>query len=146
MAHILVVDDDDLSRLYLVAILRNAGHTVQEAESGQKCLEQIDLNAVDLTITDIFMPVMDGFELLATLLKARPGSKVIAMSGGGLTMRKKLALHVAKKFGAIDLISKPFQSSGVLDTVTQALCPAKSFIACQNWLCRQDALFFSGTG
>ncbi|MBF0126304.1 MAG: response regulator [Magnetococcales bacterium] len=123
MAHILVIDDDDLVRLYLLTVLSNAGHTVQETDSGQNCLEQIARNHIDLIITDIFMPNMDGLELLAVLDKLHPTNKVIAMSGGGSTMSRKLALKVARKFGAIAFITKPFQIGDVINTVSRALSP-----------------------
>ncbi|MBF0162070.1 MAG: response regulator [Magnetococcales bacterium] len=121
MASILVVDDDACSRTYLVALLNRAGYRVQEACSGLEGLEQVARGAIDLIITDIFMPTMDGLELLAVLDKLHPTNKVIAMSGGGLAMDRKLALHAAHKFGAVALIRKPFNVREVIRTVATAL-------------------------
>ncbi|MBF0582861.1 MAG: response regulator [Magnetococcales bacterium] len=121
MACIMVVDDDDLSRIYLSELLKRAGYTVQEAGSGLECLEQVARHHIDLFITDIFMPMMDGLELLSLLLKERPDHKIIAMSGGGSGMSQSLALDVAEKLGAIGLISKPFKMNEVIHTVASVL-------------------------
>lgn len=121
MADILVIDDDDLSRSYLSTVLARAGHTVYEAENGQQCLQQIARTPIDLTIVDIFMPAMDGFELMAAILKEHPDGKVVAMSGGGAAMDQTLALQAAKKFGAIGLLRKPFERNRVIHTVNLAL-------------------------
>ncbi len=121
MSTILIIDDDDITRLYLGKILINAGHTVYETDSGQNGLEQISTGQIDLIITDIFMPNMDGFELLNALSRSHPSSKVIAMSGGRSSMSKKLTFKAAEKFGAIAFLGKPFKLSHVIKTVSHAL-------------------------
>ena len=88
-------------------------------------MEQIARKPVDLVITDIFMPTMDGFELLSALRKRYPDSKMIAMSGGGATMSQTLALRVAKKIGAIGFIRKPFQLNDVTNMVNMAIGSAQ---------------------
>ncbi len=121
MAHILVVDDDEIFRNYLSAILQLAGHTVMEADNGQTGLQKISNSTVDLIITDIFMPKMDGIDLLAALFNLHPDSKVIAISGGSQTTHPSTLLEMAKNFGAVDVISKPFQMATVIKKVTRAL-------------------------
>ncbi|NGZ06304.1 MAG: response regulator [Magnetococcales bacterium] len=121
MAHILVVDDDESFRLYLITLLRQAGHTVLEASNGETGLELFASHPVELIITDIFMPKMDGIDLLAALHAHRPNVKVIAISGGYKAMNSRLTLEMAKSFGAMDIITKPFQAGTVLQKVTRAL-------------------------
>ncbi|MBF0296348.1 MAG: response regulator [Magnetococcales bacterium] len=121
MARILVVDDDEFSRMYLVAILTRAGHVVEAADNGLQGLRHVATDKLDLIITDIFMPMMDGFELLATILERYPDCKVMAMSGGAPCMREQLALRVAKKFGAMECISKPFRSHEVCEKIDMVL-------------------------
>lgn len=121
MAHILVVDDDESFRIYLVTLLRQAGHTVLEADNGQTGLELLSSSPVELIITDIFMPKMDGIDLLAALQTDRPQVKVIAISGGYKAMNSRLTLEMAKSFGAMDILTKPFQAGTVLEKVTKAL-------------------------
>ncbi|MBF0271958.1 MAG: response regulator [Magnetococcales bacterium] len=121
MAHILVVDDDESFRIYLVTLLRQAGHTVLEADNGQTGLELCAASPVELIITDIFMPKMDGIDLLAAVRTERPQVKVIAISGGYKAMNSRLTLEMATSFGAMDIITKPFQAGTVLQKVTRAL-------------------------
>ena len=60
MFHILVVDDDKNSRLFLSALLEEAGYTVTAATDGEDALEKMDRSHVDLVVLDIMMPKMDG--------------------------------------------------------------------------------------
>ncbi|MEO5378210.1 MAG: response regulator [Magnetococcus sp. DMHC-6] len=121
MARILIVEDDHETRTYIVQILKSAGYSVQESENGLTSLEQIRKESIDLIITDIFMPNMDGFELLSTIALCCPDRKVIVISGGGMTMTKKLIQKASKKFGAIDFIAKPFKGSEIIHKVEMAL-------------------------
>lgn len=121
MARILIIDDDEPFRVHMGTLLRKVGHVVLEVECAMHALDKIALDPFDLLITDIFMPRMDGFELLSTLLKKHPGIRVIAMSGGGSYMTPSLALNVARKLGAVELISKPFQAGEVIQMVERAL-------------------------
>ncbi|MBF0213519.1 MAG: response regulator [Magnetococcales bacterium] len=121
MATILMVDDDDNCRMLLGEALRHAGHVVVEAENGKIGLEIFNQHTIDLIITDIFMPVMDGIDLLAAVLSERPGSKVIAISGGGKAMNAGLILGMAQSFGAIEMISKPFHLVSVLRRIEAVL-------------------------
>ncbi|MBF0180009.1 MAG: response regulator [Magnetococcales bacterium] len=121
MARILVIDDDEFSRMYLVAILTRAGHVVEAVENGPQGLRHFAEGEIDLIITDIFMPMMDGFELLSTILERYPDCKVMAMSGGAPCMREQLALRVARKFGALECISKPFRSHDVYAKIDMVL-------------------------
>ncbi|MBF0190195.1 MAG: response regulator [Magnetococcales bacterium] len=121
MARILIIDDDEPFRVHLGMLLRKAGHVVLEVECALHALDKIALDPFDLLMTDIFMPKMDGFELLTTLLRRHPNIRVIAMSGGGSGMTPALALNVARKLGAAEWISKPFQPGEVLRMVDRAL-------------------------
>ncbi|MBF0461345.1 MAG: response regulator [Magnetococcales bacterium] len=121
MAHILVVDDDQIIRKFLAEILRQDGHTIIEAENGQMGLEKIKTNPVDLIITDIFMPEMDGIDLLVAIMRTYPGSKIIAISGGYKAMDPQVTLGMAQLFGAVDIMTKPLHASVVIHKVGQAL-------------------------
>ncbi|MBF0339720.1 MAG: response regulator [Magnetococcales bacterium] len=121
MSRILIIDDDEPFRIHLATLLRNSGHMVLEVECALEILDKIALDPYDLLITDIFMPGMDGFELLSMLLRHHPRIRVIAMSGGGGHMSPALALNIAKKLGAMELIRKPFAYGDVMQTVERAL-------------------------
>ncbi|MEO5364095.1 MAG: response regulator [Magnetococcus sp. DMHC-8] len=121
MAHILVVDDDEVMRAFLAAILRHVGHAVLEADNGESGLATLAAAPVDLLITDIFMPEMDGLDLLTTVLRRHPGCKIIAISGGYKAMNPQLSLTMARGLGAVDVIAKPFQTATVVRTVARVL-------------------------
>ncbi|MEO5340405.1 MAG: response regulator [Magnetococcus sp. MYC-9] len=121
MSRILVVDDDEIMRTFLVAILRYVGYTVTESDNGLSGLKRLQTDPADLVITDIFMPEMDGLDLLTEILRNHPDSKIIAISGGYRAMNAQLTLKMAQGLGAIDIIAKPFQTSAVLKQVARAL-------------------------
>lgn len=67
MFHILVVDDDENTRRLMRAVLESDGYTVSTAENGEKALDVMDSEHIDLVVLDIMMPVMDGYEFTKTL-------------------------------------------------------------------------------
>jgi DNA-binding response OmpR family regulator len=75
---------------------------------------------VDLIITDILMPEKDGLELIREVRRAAPGTKVIAMSGGGPQFHVRL-LDVADRLGAARTLQKPFAMNAFIDTVNAVL-------------------------
>jgi PAS domain S-box-containing protein len=81
-ATILVVDDDPLIAMSTADMLEDLGHTVIEANSGKQALEILeDGQAVDLMVTDLAMPGMNGVELTALARRARPGLPVLLATG-----------------------------------------------------------------
>ena len=82
MARILVVDDDDTARAFCRDVLTQAGHTVVEAENGVVALREFRAAPVDVIVCDIYMPEMDGFELLTALRCTKRSIPVIMVSGG----------------------------------------------------------------
>lgn len=78
---ILLVDDEPSIRLVLKAVLESAGHAVTTAEDGFIALRSIRNNVPDLLISDLRMPNMNGFELLAVVREKFPQVPVIAISG-----------------------------------------------------------------
>ena len=67
MLHILVVDDDKNTRLYIQAVLEQAGYTVTTAGNGEEALRVMEKRSVDLVVLDIMMPCMDGYEFTRVL-------------------------------------------------------------------------------
>ena len=70
MARVLVVDDEPEVRLLHRILLEKGGHDVAEAVDGSEALDHALENDVDVVITDLMMPVMDGRQLIAKLEKA----------------------------------------------------------------------------
>lgn len=88
MASILVAEDDAAERGLIARGLAGDGHTVIEAENGAAALQRLlaDPAAIDVLVTDVDMPELDGVDLARRALTARPGLKVLLISGfaGGL--------------------------------------------------------------
>ena len=120
MARILVVDDDELLRGTVVTVLQRAKHTVLQAGDGLKALEVLSANAVDLVVSDIVMPEVDGIGLILAMRKRHPKLKVVAMSGGGRT-RNRDFLRMASALGAHATLPKPFTPDQLLAAVEAAL-------------------------
>ncbi|MBF0462225.1 MAG: response regulator [Magnetococcales bacterium] len=121
MAHILVVDDDSAIRMFLMEVLTHAGHFVTEAESGHIALQELATHSIDLIITDIFMPTMDGIDFLVAVLRTDPHKKIIAVSGGHTAIDHRSALELARSFGAMDSMEKPVPVHRLIRTIEQAL-------------------------
>lgn len=121
MATILLVDDDEAFRSMLRRTLERAGYVVTEAADGRAALRALSGGAtVDLVITDIIMPDMEGIETIRTLRRTHPELKVIAMSGGG-RMQPHDYLEVAKAFGAVRVLEKPFENEDLFAAIRVAI-------------------------
>jgi CheY-like chemotaxis protein len=120
MARILVVDDEDLVRNTLRRILERDGHEVVEAENGEVALEKFKQKQTDLVIVDLFMPVMDGLELLNELRLEFPGTKMIAISGS-IYERRPRFLEIAGRMESVKTLAKPFTAQEVVDVVNETL-------------------------
>jgi DNA-binding NtrC family response regulator len=120
MATILVIDDEQPIRRSLRRILELDGHVVLEAEDGRAALALEDAHEIDLIITDVFMPEMDGIEFLLDHQDRRPDLPIIAISGGGFT-GKDHVLTDAGMIGAVATLSKPLSVDEVRGAVSKAL-------------------------
>ena len=80
-ATILLVEDDPLLLTILRELLEFGGHSVVTCENGREAVQQLSMAQIDLVITDLSMPEMDGLELIKVLTFEWPDTRVIAMSG-----------------------------------------------------------------
>jgi UDP-3-O-acyl N-acetylglucosamine deacetylase len=117
MATVLVVDDEAQIRTSLRGILAEEGLRVLEAEDGRQALDMIHREHPELVILDIWMPEMDGLQLLQQLHGTTPSPEVVMISGHG---NIETAVK-ATKLGAFDFIEKPFSLDGLLRVVKRAL-------------------------
>lgn len=90
MAHILIIDDDGGIRSFLQRVFEMKGHAVTTAANGLDALRVFN-RSVDLVITDMLMPHMDGLETIRCLKKLAPGLPMIAISGGGGFCRETIS-------------------------------------------------------
>lgn len=119
MAEILIVDDAPDIRAFIATVLTNAGHHVLEAGDGQEGLRLLDEHPIQLIITDLVMPEMDGIEMLRRVRKLTPPVPVIAVSGG--SMHSPVYLGAAKHLGAVRVLHKPFNKLSLLQAVAGAM-------------------------
>jgi CheY-like chemotaxis protein len=118
MVTILLIDDEEQVRTLFQVALEDVGYRVLTAESGSQGLRLLQHQEVDLILVDIFMPGMDGLELLQLLRKTQPACRLIAMSGGSGEWNY---LDMAKQLGAHATLQKPFSLQELLDTVSAHL-------------------------
>jgi two-component system chemotaxis response regulator CheY len=119
MATILAVDDSASMRQMVSFTLKGAGYTVIEAEDGQKALDKAKGSAVDLVLTDVNMPVMDGIELVRNLrtlpaYKFTPILMLTTESAGDKKVQGKNA-------GATGWLVKPFNPEQLLATIKKVM-------------------------
>lgn len=120
MAKILVIEDDPGMRRATCRILQGAGHAVTGFENGAPAIEQIEREAPDLLITDIFMPEVEGLETIRRVRALRPAMPIVAMSGFTLDGGGDY-LGAAEKLGAAATLKKPFRPAELLDLVSRLL-------------------------
>jgi UDP-3-O-acyl N-acetylglucosamine deacetylase len=115
---ILVVDDEEEIRNTLRGVLADEGFCVLEAADGRRALELLQAGAPPrLAIVDVWMPEIDGIELVERMRTQAPGLPIIVISGHGTI---ETAVRVIR-LGAFDFLEKPFQLDALLNVVGRAL-------------------------
>src|SRR6266436_6983968 len=114
MARIIVIDDQEPIRRVVRRALEKEGHEVLEASDGELGIALLEREPVDVVITDIFMPGMDGIQTLREIRKRFPAIKVIAMSGGDSTGMMDLRRD-AELLGAVKSLLKPFNARDIVE-------------------------------
>ena len=125
MSRILLAEDDEDMRRFLVKALERAGYEVSDFDNGASAYERLREEPFSLLLTDIVMPEMDGIELLMAVRKHHPALRVIAMSGGGRTGQMDF-LGSAEKLGASAVLQKPFTFDGLTTAIARAGGPESS--------------------
>lgn len=115
--HCLVVDDEAPIRNVLVRLLKSQGYVCREAASGRQALELLEREPADLVLSDIYMPEMDGMQLLAEVRKRWPDIGVLMVTAVTDVRTAVACLNQ----GALDYLGKPFQIEEAVARVRQAL-------------------------
>jgi CheY-like chemotaxis protein len=111
---ILVVDDDPGVRFALTEVLRERGHRVIAAASGQEALDKLD--GVDVVVTDLAMPGMDGLELVSRIAERAPALPVILVTAHGSDQM----VRIAQGRGARGCVRKPFDIDEIAAVIERA--------------------------
>ena len=113
---VLVVDDDETTRMLTGIVLEGAGYNVVLARDGFEACHEVNRRHFDVIITDLFMPMLNGTELLGRIHAVHPRIPVILLSG---------ALDhnpdVIKAYAFFACPQKPFAKQGLLTLVRSAL-------------------------
>lgn len=120
MARILVVDDLEVNRQFLVTLLGRAGHEIDEAADGADALARAHERRPDLVITDLWMPNMDGEDLVRRL-RASPATAPVPVIYYTATYRMREAPAIAAHGGMSWVVPKPSEPLEILRTVAEAL-------------------------
>ena len=121
MPRILIVDDDIHLRQLIEQMLTISGHQVVLAENGKSALGIVQREKIDLVITDILMPDMDGYELIIALRKLPAPPRIIAMSGGSGKLNSDYLLSVARGMKVDKLLVKPFNLAEIDAAIAEVL-------------------------
>ena len=114
---ILVVDDERAVRFTIRAILEEEDLEVVEAADGIEALERIGEGGIDLVLSDLRMPRMDGMELLAELRQRANSPRLILITAHGT----ERAAVEAMKLGALDYFAKPFDADEIARVVCRSI-------------------------
>jgi len=125
---ILLIDDNQQIRASLGRLLTVAGYYVSDASNGREGLRKLAFEPVDLVVTDLVMPEMEGIETIFSIRRLRPKLPIIAMSGGGIGDAKTY-LAVALKAGVGRAFAKPFENSEFLSAIKELLNAAVSSVS-----------------
>jgi two-component system chemotaxis response regulator CheY len=115
----LVVDDSAAVRQLVSFTLKEAGFEVREGSNGQEALDRLETGKVDLIITDLNMPVMDGITFIRNV-RSRPANKftpVLLLTTESQAEKKQ----EGKAAGATGWIVKPFHPQKLLDVIAKVL-------------------------
>ena len=121
MSTILVAEDNEDLRYIIKDNLQKDGHTVIEACDGVEVSDLLANNSVDVLITDIVMPVQVGIETIIQIRKTYPRLPIIGISGGGPLGGPDYYLGKAEFAGADAVLSKPFSSITLRQSVDEML-------------------------
>lgn len=118
MARVLVIAGDQDTRLLACSTLQAAGHEIALAADGAEIAELSPPAPVDLALVELFLPQLDGFEIIRHFQATAPQTRCIAMCG---SLRATTYLRLASSLGAASVLKKPFSANELLAAVAAAL-------------------------
>ena len=116
LARILIVDWEEDERVYLWEVLEKAGHELLFAADGQTALDVWQKKSVDLTITELYLPQLNGLRLIREIANRDAQARIVAISAISADQ-----LDMAEDFGACHILFKPATPDRLLAAVEKAL-------------------------
>lgn len=114
---ILVVDDEEHTRLGYAEVLRLEGYSVETAENGKEALIKMKEQDFDVVVTDLRMPEMDGLSFISQVRNIAPDQKVIIITAFG-TFK---AYKQSKEAGVTLFLNKPVRAKDLKEAIVQIL-------------------------
>ncbi|HEV2561745.1 MAG TPA: response regulator [Rhizomicrobium sp.] len=113
---VLVTEDEPMVRAVVAETLLDAGYTVQEAGDGMEAMETLEAGSIDLLITDIQMPRMNGYQLAEAAMARWPKLKIMLMTGYA-----REGVPVAIASAGLPTLKKPFDLDRLPGLVSELL-------------------------
>ncbi|HEY7418865.1 MAG TPA: response regulator [Ktedonobacteraceae bacterium] len=120
---IMIIENDVSNRILIERVLSTRGYRCITAPNGREALEMLDHELVDLILTDLSMPVLDGYRT-TQLIRSRPGMEqvpIVAVTAFALSDEGE----AAKQIGCTEYLTKPFKPKQLLEVV-ERLLPERS--------------------
>jgi DNA-binding NtrC family response regulator len=114
---LLVVEDDAANREYLIEALADEGYRIEASPNGRAGLDRVKQGGIDLVVTDVRMPDLDGLDMLREIKASDRAPHVVVITAFGTIEQATRAI----KLGAYDYITKPFEMDDLLHLVDRAL-------------------------
>jgi CheY-like chemotaxis protein len=118
-ATILVIENEVSNRILVERVLSTRGYRCISASNGREALKMLDSEHVDLILTDLSMPVLDGYRT-TQLIRARPGFEsvpIVAVTAYALSDEGE----AARQMGCTEYLTKPFKPRQLLEVVERLL-------------------------
>ncbi len=113
---VLVVDDDPEHCAYMAEVLARRGCRVGMALNGRDAISRLEQEAFETVVTDVYMPDLDGIELVRALRERWPALKVVAVTGGGIGHPTGVR-NFLKYLGVLAVLNKPFEPRELVQAV-----------------------------
>lgn len=120
-ATILLVEDEELLRAGVQEMLEIQGFTVITAPDGQQALACLAAESIDLVVTDLVMPKMNGIDFVQQLRTIRPDVPVIVVSGSTRNIMQRYGIDTIQVPGANASLPKPFKGVDLVAQIRQLL-------------------------
>lgn len=122
--NVLVVDDNRINRLKMVRALQPEGYLTTEAAGGKQALDMLSSQDVHLVLLDLLMPEVDGFQVLEHMQRDQRLARIPVIMVSAVDEQDDVKRCLA--MGAVDYISKPFETETLQDRVRINLKGASS--------------------